>query len=62
MNKLWTIVIWILVFIVVTGLTQMALESLVPNEWVKRSSIFALVLGWWVAEQVRKKRKSEDSA
>ena len=58
MDKFWTIVIWILVFVIVTGSTQIAIESLVPSEWVKRSSIFAFILGWWVAELVRKKRIS----
>jgi branched-subunit amino acid ABC-type transport system permease component len=55
MNKFWTIVIWILVFVIVTGSAQIAIESLVPSEWVKPSSILAIVLGWWVAELVRKR-------
>jgi hypothetical protein len=55
MNKFWTIVIWILVFVIVTGSTQIAIESLVPSEWVQPSSILAIVLGWWVAELVRKR-------
>lgn len=58
MDRILTIVIWIVVFVVVTGTTQIAIESLLPSDWVKRSSILSLILGWWVAELVRTKRIS----
>jgi len=51
-----TILIWVIVFCLVVGVVEVVLNALAPENLDRYTGPVAIVLGWWVAELVRKKR------
>lgn len=60
MERLVKIVIWIVLFLAVVGVAEYSLNAIVSDDLDKYTGPVAIILGWWVAELVRKKRQRPD--